>query len=241
MGKQLLSVFMFCLAVGLCGFSNGLAAQPFTIQADTSTAEGEAGNIIAPKTEVINQTQDTISFYWKRKGSQQPGKWQNPGVCDKNQCYNNKDSATFSLAPQKAGQLKINFYAYDTGFKSVEGKGNLTVEVGVIDEAYPNAKPQATYFEAKTKNFTSAQHAPEKTPKEVRTYPNPVQNKLNIDFGKQGTYHLQVFNVLGKPVIQKVLQGREGKINTRDLEKGVYVLQYQSANGRKGVKRFFKQ
>lgn len=233
-----ISSIMFGLIVG--SMFNSLSAQTFTIKNDTSTAKAAAGKTIAPKTVVINKSSDTLDFYWKRKASNIPSKWDNPGVCDKNNCYNSADSATFSLAPGKSGQLKINFYAYDTAFNPVEGKGSITIKVGLLNSR-PNVDPKTSYFEATTNGYVGLPKSGINPSFSVKTYPNPVQNQLNLRFKGRVKLRVRVFNVVGKQVIQKVLFKGNGTVNTRNLEDGVYLLKYRSNQGDKGVKRFYKE
>ncbi len=231
------------MLLGLTGWSifNGLSAQTFTIKNDTSTAKAEAGKTIAPKTIIINKSSDTLDFYWKRKVSNFPSKWQNPGVCDKNACYNSADSATFSLAPDTSGQLKINFYSRDTGLNPVEGKGSITIKVGLLSSGFPNVDPKTSYFEATTRGYVGLPQAKYNSSFSLKTYPNPVKDQLNVSFTGQAKLNLKVFNVVGKQVIQKVLSNGNGAVNTQSLEDGVYLLKYRTKQGDKGVKRFYKE
>jgi hypothetical protein len=234
-----ISSIMFGLIAGT--MFNSLNAQTFTIKNDTSKARAEAGKTIAPKTIVINNSADTLNFYWKRKTSTIPSNWQNPGVCDKNACYNSADSATFSLAPDTSGQLKINFYARDTAFNPVEGKGNITIKVGLLSSGFPNVNPQTSYFEATTSGYVGLPESGIRSSFSLETYPNPVKDQLNLSFRGQSKLRIKVFNVVGKQVIQKVLFNGDGTVNTQNLEDGVYILKYRSNQGNRGVKRFYKE
>lgn len=241
MFKRLIGILSLLLGLTFWSLCNGLSAQTFTIKNDTSTSTGKAGETIAPKTVIINKSSDTLDFYWKRKVSNVPSQWQNPGVCDKNACYNSADSATFSLAPDTSGQLKINFYARDTAFKSVEGKGSIAIEVGLLGNNAPNVDPKTSYFEATTDGYVGLAQSRDKSAFSLQTYPNPVSDQLNLKFNEAVKLQVKVFNVVGKQVIQKVVDNGNGIVNTQSLENGVYVLKYRTEQGEEGVKRFFKK
>lgn len=217
------------------------SAQDVEILDDTSTAEGPSGEIIAPKTFVVNQDDSALELYWKRARTDIPNAWQNPGVCDKNACYDNADSATFRLEPGDTSQLKINFYAYDNDFKGVDGRGALTIEVGrvnVQDSSATNS-PQEAYFSGSA--FNTGASGVSARAKALTAYPNPVQKKLNLRFQNPGQFQIRLFNVVGKPVRKMSLQGNVTTLSVSDLEPGVYILRYQTDSGKEGVKRIFKR
>lgn len=240
MFKRFIGLVSIMFVLTAWSLFNGLTAQTFTIKNDTSSAKAAAGKTIAPKTIVINKSADTLDFYWKRKASNIPSKWQNPGVCDKNACYNSADSATFSLAPDTSGQLKINFYARDTALNPVEGKGSITIKVGLLSSR-PNVDAKTSYFEATTSGYVGLPESRISSSFSLKTYPNPVKDQLNLSFTGQSKLRVKVFNVVGKQVIKKVLFASNGTINTQNLEDGVYILKYRSNQGNTGVKRFYKE
>ena len=232
-------VSRFLLLAALLFTVSTLNAQPFRIAKDTAIAEGSSGEIIAPKTVVINNNStDTLEFYWKRGASEQPEQWQNQGVCDKNACYTGTDSATFKLAPNDTGQLKINFYAYDEDFNGVSGSGELTVKVGLTGSQFPDAEEQTAYFSASTFS-TGVDDGP--SARELQTYPNPVDKRLNLKFQKPGSHTIRLFNVLGKAVTEKVIRNQKGFINMASLDNGIYILRVSNANGAKTTKRIYKR
>ena len=67
-------------------------------------------------------------------------------------------------------------------------------------------------------------------------YPNPVQNKLDIEVG--GKLKLvEVYNILGK----KVLSSNQLTVNVSALNSGVYFLKVQIQNGAIATKKFIKK
>lgn len=78
-------------------------------------------------------------------------------------------------------------------------------------------------------------------PYEVKLYPNPTREKLNLFCGnsiKQGT-EIFVYNSLGQNVITTYVSGSVSEINTSKLSSGVYQI-LLLADGRKILKRFVK-
>jgi predicted outer membrane repeat protein len=72
---------------------------------------------------------------------------------------------------------------------------------------------------------------------ELKVFPNPVQNELNIVDGQgQAT----IYNLLGQEVRTFNVQTSSFKINTTDLPKGQYILHITQSNGNVITKRFVK-
>ncbi len=65
--------------------------------------------------------------------------------------------------------------------------------------------------------------------KHPRFFPNPVQNTLNLELPHQGRVVLT--DLSGKTIWKKQLQPGLHAINTTDLPKGIYLLEYQSKKG----------
>ena len=65
---------------------------------------------------------------------------------------------------------------------------------------------------------------------QLTIYPNPVQNVLNIDLHvKMGT--LEVFDITGKSVQYKLINGNNMSIDVSGLRAGIYLLQINSNDG----------
>ena len=61
----------------------------------------------------------------------------------------------------------------------------------------------------------------------VRTYPNPVKNILNISF-EQEISTVSIFNLIGQEVIAKSLNSKEGTIDVSNLASGTYLVKVTS-------------
>lgn len=79
-------------------------------------------------------------------------------------------------------------------------------------------------------------------PFEVKLYPNPTREKLNLFSGSSinAGSELVIYNSLGQAVIKSRLTGRVSEINTSRLQAGVYYI-HLLAEGRKITERFVKQ
>lgn len=77
---------------------------------------------------------------------------------------------------------------------------------------------------------------------DVVLYPNPVQNQLNIDFGKTVSQEIiiEMFDVAGRRIsVQKSGSTKLVKINTAKLNGGVYLIKLSNTDGEQ-VFRFVK-
>jgi hypothetical protein len=73
---------------------------------------------------------------------------------------------------------------------------------------------------------------------ELKIYPSPVQDELTIQHGKG---IVTVFNLLGQPVREFVINNEQSTINISDLAKGQYILSIIKNDGTTISKRFVKQ
>ena len=70
-------------------------------------------------------------------------------------------------------------------------------------------------------------------------YPNPTSNMLNIS-AKETIQDTQIFNVLGKNVMNVKVNNRKASIDVTNLATGIYLVKY-SVNGTIGTAKFVKQ
>lgn len=230
---------IIALAVLTICYSITVSGQSFTILKDSVKEMGEAGKTISPKTQIVNQSGRQIEFRWVRINTNIPQSWQRTGVCDKNKCYINADSATFKLAGNDSGLMKINFYAYDKDFNEEFGTGNIQIMVYPVGESRAEAKTM--YFEGET-NTSSGIGDKTKKQSEARLFPNPVISQLNIEFSKEVNETATIFNVLGKPIKDIDIAGKKQiQISVEDLPNGTYFLKYQSRNNKTITKTFSKK
>jgi hypothetical protein len=84
------------------------------------------------------------------------------------------------------------------------------------------------------------------TTNEIRLYPNPVTDELNIEISEaqQPTnYELRITNVLGQEILKYTIDfiDKKANINTSTLTNGTYILTITDQQGRVGVSKFVKK
>jgi len=70
---------------------------------------------------------------------------------------------------------------------------------------------------------------------EMKIYPNPVQNLLNISFDRKIT-SVSIFNILGQEVITKAIHANESEIEVSALASGTYIVKVVSDDEIKTLK-----
>ena len=79
------------------------------------------------------------------------------------------------------------------------------------------------------------------TMEKFEIYPNPTINELNFEFPQNiQSANVQVYNVLGKQILQKNLKKTYPKLNTSSWASGMYVVQIVTDNAVQ-TKRVVKQ
>ena len=71
----------------------------------------------------------------------------------------------------------------------------------------------------------------------IRIYPNPVKDDLHIEFSKNDTYELHLFDVTGKEIFVKPENGLRSVINMSGYPAGIYILSVVDRNNKR-VKTF---
>ncbi len=74
----------------------------------------------------------------------------------------------------------------------------------------------------------------------IKVYPNPVQQTLYIQSAKENVKTIKIFNINGQEVM-KLTGDIQNEIEVAHLMKGVYFLEIETINNRKGVSKFIKQ
>ena len=90
----------------------------------------------------------------------------------------------------------------------------------------------------KTRNFATAIEPNQQL--NVRFYPNPTQDQLNIDWTNNAPAALTVLNLQGAIVRQGRLKQGSNAISLADLSAGIYLLRITTQNG-SSTQRFVKQ
>lgn len=87
--------------------------------------------------------------------------------------------------------------------------------------------------------FTPELSAPSFNVSEFKAYPNPVSDILSVSYSSEIST-LEVFNLLGQPVLNASLNSNQGSINVSSLAAGAYIIKIHSA-GQIGTYKFVKR
>ena len=118
-------------------------------------------------------------------------------------------------------------YQYTAWFNSSGGITQIRL-AGSLDQgvvAYDGIKLTDIYTQAP---FALEDGIAKSTAKESNAsfYPNPVTNgELNVVAAKESLKSVSIFDLSGKKVASKSVEGKSTKINTQGLAKGVYILE----------------
>lgn len=230
---------LFRSIIGFLGLSiiaiTSANGQSFDLSKDTSTLAGDAGSIIKVKNSINNLTDDSIEFRWVRGSNSLPSEWQKSGVCDKNKCYNDADSATFVLADSANGPIDINFYPFDDSSNPINGTATLKILIYPVDSGRSNAKE--AFFKASTtfNSISSSQQT------HFSLYPNPASEVLTVETPFNGDQKVAIYNNSGMLVKSINFTGNgKQQINIHELPKGIYHCRVRSQSLNQKVKTFIK-
>lgn len=121
---------------------------------------------------------------------------------------------TFSFtAPAGVTEIRLLFY---------KTAGNRPVR---LDNISMEKASTASVDDLKLFNFSS--------------YPNPTSDYLNITASKK-IERVQIFNIIGKSVINLTPNTEKAKINVQNLRKGIYLIN-ATIDGKKGAYKFIKE
>jgi O-glycosyl hydrolase len=122
------------------------------------------------------------------------------------------------------GTQEINYY--DRYFTTTLPELSLTSFVFNIDESLSNSS-----------NYLANNNL-----LEVRLYPNPSEDKINILFTDYSTYSLNIFDLKGQKIMQKTIFDNEASIDISEFQKGTYLLKISSMSDEKTItKKIIKQ
>lgn len=76
---------------------------------------------------------------------------------------------------------------------------------------------------------------------DIKLYPNPASDKLNISLPIGVGISGSIFNVVGKHVLDFPFVNSQTQVDIRKLEAGIYVVKVQLENRQMGINKFVKQ
>ena len=77
--------------------------------------------------------------------------------------------------------------------------------------------------------------AKDKMISQIKLYPNPVVNELNVSLAKANTT-VAIYNAVGQKLSEKVSTGNIAKFNVSNLRKGIYFVKLSDGTSEKFVK-----
>ncbi|TDY11857.1 endonuclease [Meridianimaribacter flavus] len=123
-----------------------------------------------------------------------------------------------------AGTIPYSDTVQTTTITDINVDGNVTV---VIEDN--NSGDARVGMDNLSWTCYSSLSLPENSIEAISIYPNPVKNSLNIKLNSQIETQIDMFNVLGKHVLSKVITN-SSTINTEQLSTGVYILRIKQGN-----------
>lgn len=76
----------------------------------------------------------------------------------------------------------------------------------------------------------------------IKMYPNPASSKINFDLNNNEELNVKIYNLLGKEVLNSLINQTNNSIPLLNLSKGIYVAKITSIDGQSfSIKRFVKQ
>lgn len=79
------------------------------------------------------------------------------------------------------------------------------------------------------------------TSNDIRCYPNPVGDKLNVDFLNEKNYIISIINLTGEKIIETTNNGKQTlSLDINFLKSGVYICKFEN-KGKKILKKIIKK
>ena len=77
---------------------------------------------------------------------------------------------------------------------------------------------------------------------QIHCFPNPVEDKLNINFSNDNYYRISIYNALGEKVIDTQNQKIQSlTIDLRNINSGIYIASFENKSGQRINKRIIKK
>lgn len=173
------------------------------------------------------------SVKWEVYSVEVPATWTNDAfVCDATQCYDeNTDENAYMITINKSSTLDVHFLN-----KGEVGVGTVKLLIyEVLDSA--NTFKIITYV-ANVQEGVGVKNI--KNELDVKLYPNPATEKLNFSTSEV-VEKLEIYNVIGKQVLQANIKSDFASVAVNQLEKGVYIIKLYSEKGSVYSQSFVKK
>ncbi|MEP7279851.1 MAG: T9SS type A sorting domain-containing protein [Bacteroidota bacterium] len=89
-----------------------------------------------------------------------------------------------------------------------------------------------TTLQSKSQTNTPAPQVP--VARVIKFYPNPAVSQITFDFEQNldKTYNFQIYNFVGKKVVDVPAVTQKTVVNVTDFYRGVYIFQLRDKNGK---------
>ena len=212
--KKLLYTFLLAaFSMGsLMAQSSGLTVTPgLTITVSGTTSESD----VVGEATVVNNTGQSISLVWERQTNSLSNGWESL-VCDNATCWGpGKNTNTLTLAADSSSIMNVHCKPYGN-------PGSGTVVLHVYSQADPTTAVDITY--TTQVNATGVQA---NAISQMRFYPIPASNSLNITFGNNSqARYVELYTVVGEKIEEFYIPLGQNScgLNVECLNAGMYFV-----------------
>jgi hypothetical protein len=172
--------------------SGSLVMDPSPTELITISGTGDVYELVAHAT-LTNTTDQTLTVTWSRTSNDLFGANWRSLVCDKITCWApSVNYNTITIPPGEFSILDVHFQSNEATVGP--GYGIVGISVTVAENSALNLN--ATY---RCDAYSVSISTPYES--EIKLYPNPVRDRLNISFNDQTNIkHLEVYNLIGAKV-----------------------------------------
>jgi hypothetical protein len=172
-----------------------------------------------------SNNKDTYDFQFKMQAIYLEGNKYRTQIYKKDKLINHFDSLMIK---------NVNYYDVDV----IKTDSNIlyywSKNVGVIkiDSTFHNNNITLEWnlIKCKTNKFTDISLTDNQNT-QLKVYPNPAADKINIDCAIRQDLTLQIYNTFGQSVLKRELNNQTNEIDISSLIRGIYILKLTSPKG----------
>lgn len=186
---------------------------------------GSAGQDVVIKGTLTNETNSDINLTWKREVqyifSSGDDSWES-AVCDLNRCYLPFVSQADFILPAN-GTSNLDAHVYPSG---INGDSAFVI-IHLEDQDSGDTLLSVNY-----KFFEDMSLSSETVTPQVQTivFPNPAASYFRVK-SDELISSVQVFDIVGKPVLDAKVQSSDVTLNISHLNRGMYIVRIRGEKG----------
>jgi hypothetical protein len=146
-----------------------------------------------------------------------------------------QDTITVAWSTAPCNSVDINYIPLKMGSDVFNGAID---DVMVYNRALNTAEVDSLH--ALTASYLTPTSTDVISENELRLFPNPVKNALNIQLSENSNYALEVTDLNGKRVYSSNLSGQNFELNTAEWAQGLYLLRLIDENGKTYTQKVVK-